>query len=308
MPPHKITLHNGRLAFSAWSTHSQLAVQNLARFERLLVLIHGFPDNNDSYHSVMPLLEHHYGSNVLVVAPLLRGYERLSQVDDREYRMVDIAQDVKAWITEIVPNGEIPVHLVGHDWGAIIAFKTASLYPELITSMVTLAIPYISNLKPWEMAWHAPQQLYLSSYFMTMQFKWLYSFKFGDLGVPGYLDQLWLYWLPDWDFRAEITSVRATLGEQGVLDAATAYYRNLFRAHNFAERKWLVDFNKVPTLILGGEKDGCMTLALFELESRVLAPLPHVKVQLLSGVGHFLHREDPTKVAELICDWFEKYK
>lgn len=303
----KITLQHANRTFSAWSSHPQLEITNPRSFERVIFFLHGFPDNNEGYENVTPIVAQHYKTKVLLIAPVMRGYEASSQGPDTEYKMSDLAGDLRAWILLIVPNKEVPVHLVGHDWGAIVTFKTASLYPELITSAATMAIPYLANLRPWHYLWYAPRQIYCLSYFFTMQYAFLYRHKFGDLLVPGYLDELWKYWSPNWDFSKQIDSVRKTLAEPGVLDSATAYYRNLFRPSIIKERKWIVDFEKVPTLILGGDKDNCMVSELYDLEAQLLASKPKVKVQLLSGLGHFMHREDPTKVTELICDWFDKY-
>lgn len=308
MATNKVTLSNGSLNFSAWASHPQAQLGDTSRYSRVVIFIHGFPDNNDSYHLVLPHVGDHYrGNDTLLVVPLLRGYEPLSQAPFLEYRMVDLAGDVKLWIQHLAPNRLVPVHLVGHDWGAIVAFKTASKYPDLVTSMVTMAIPYLTNLKPWELVWAAPSQAWLLSYMITMNIQPLYRWKFGNLKEEGYLDDLWRAWSPGWEYGGEIVLVRETLSQPGVIDHSTAYYRNLALKANFHERKWLVDFSKVPTLILGGDKDGCMAPGLFEYETQKLALVAKVKVQLLLGVGHFLHREDPRKVAELLCDWFEKY-
>lgn len=304
---HKITLQKGPRSYSAWSSHSESQLTP-ANYDRVVILLHGFPDNNDSYNEVVPIVRKHFHSNnVLTVCPLLRGYEKSSFAPQDQYNMADMAGDTRDWILKLVPNKEVPVHIVGHDWGAVIAFKTASMYPDLITSMVTMAIPYITNLKPWQILWYAPRQVYCLSYMLTMQFALVYRAKFGNLSEPGYLDQLWQYWSPGWEYGKAIDSVRDTLGLSGVLDAVTAYYRSTLSWKNRKD-KWHVDFSQVPTLILGGEKDGCMVPELFHLEAQILAPVPRVKVQLLSGVGHFLHREDPVKVGELICDWFDKYR
>lgn len=304
---YKVKLHHGARTFSAWSSHRQ-ELLGTGSYDRVIFFIHGFPDNNDSYHSVVPLVTEHYkNEKVLTLCPLLRGYERSSQGKDNEYCVFEMAEDVQAWILEVNPDKKVPVHLVGHDWGAIIAFKAASKYPDLITSVVTLAIPYLTNLHLWHLLWYAPSQVYCLSYMLTMQLLLLYKNKFGDVTKPGYLDSLWDYWSPGWDFSKEIESVRTTLSDPAVLEAATAYYRNLVPWKNLKETRWNVQFDKVPTLILGGEKDGCMVSAVYELESRILGPTPKVKVQLLSGVGHFMHREDPVKVSELICGWFDKY-
>lgn len=297
--------HDGR-EFSAISSHKhqQVFARRISRpWLKVIILLHGFPDNNTSYVGVWPILAEAFPLTLLL-APAMRGYEPSSVGKDSEYRISDLANDVKAWLEQLGDLQGVPVHLVGHDWGAIAAYKTAMLFPELLTSMVTLAIPLMSNIKPWELAVKCPQQLYLSSYFFTMQYRFLYGPKFhGD-----YLDQLWRYWSPTWKFtEQDIGPVRETLAQPGVLDAATAYYRCLFRLANIKDRKWIVDFEKVPTLILGGEADGCMSSRLLEIQRGKLAGNPNVKVQTMAGLGHFLHREDPRKVGEAIVEWLKTH-
>lgn len=297
-------LHNGERTFSAWVNRQS---PKPGTFTRLIIFMHGFPDNKDSFVSMIPAIEEHFGSDVLIVAPALRGYEKSSQKGKSDYSIASLAEDVRLWILELVPDQRVPVHLVGHDWGAVAAFKAASEYPELITLMVTLAIPYLTNIRWWQFLWYAPQQIWCSSYMLRMQSALFYRYKFGDLLRPGYLDELWAYWAPGWDFSSDIESVRTTLALEGVLDHVTAYYRSALSLRNLRDLQWEVDFDRVPTLILGGDRDGCMVPALFELESRILAPVAKVKVQLLEGVGHFAHREDPDTVGELVTAWFDKY-
>lgn len=301
---YSIQLHSGDRTFSAWSN---LQSPVPGTFTRLIVFIHGFPDNKDSFMAVIELVQNHFGSDVLIVAPALRGYEKSSQKADFDYSVSSLAQDVRLWILELVPDQKVPVHLVGHDWGAVAAFKAASNYPELVTLMVTLAIPYLTNILWGQLLWYAPQQIWCSSYMLRMQCALFYRSKFGNLQVPGYLDELWAYWSPGWDFTSDVESVRSTLALDGVLDHATGYYRSAVSWRNLGDLQWQVDFDRVPTLILGGARDRCMLAALFELESRLLAPVAKVKVQLLEGVGHFLHREDPAEVSLLVTAWFDKY-
>lgn len=309
--PHEVKLFNGSRSFSAWSSHPQFLLGNSKAYDRVIFLLHGFPDNNDSFNEMTPFLQRRFGgkdgSSVLTLAPLMRGYEPSSQGATNEYCMYELAHDVMLWIQFVSPKNNIPVHLVGHDWGAIVAFKTASKYPHLVTSMVTLAIPYMTNLHAWHFLWYFPQQIWHLSYMLRMQSALFYGPAFKDVRLPGYLDELWECWSPEWDFSSQIRSVRKTLAQPGVLHAATAYYRNLIPWKKLLELRWNVDFAQVPTLILGGEKDGCMLASVYDLESRLLASTPKVKVQLLHGVGHFLHREDPAEVAENACCWFEKY-
>lgn len=309
---YKIQLRNGERIFSTFSNydnHDVFCSGGERKWTRVIFLLHGFPDNNRSFNSVWTVILDSVPEDekVLLLAPSMRGYEPSSQGEQCDYKMSDLAGDVRSWIKDISPDG-IPVHLVGHDWGAIVAFKTASMYPEMITSMACLAIPYITNIRLWEFAWYFPDQIYHSSYMFTMQFGWLYKKRLSDTSSNSYLDGLWRCWSPTWNYTVdEIDSVKRTLQEPGVIDASTAYYRCIANPLNISNRRWNVDFKKVPTLLLGGERDGCMNEKLYRLEASKLANNPYVKVKTISNVGHFLHREDPTKVGELITDWFSEY-
>lgn len=280
------------------------------KWSRVIFFLHGFPDNKSSFNEVSQVILDSFPRNerILLLSPSMRGYEPSSQGKQSDYKMSDLAKDVHSWIVSISTN-ETPVHLVGHDWGAIVAFKTASMYPDLVTSIACLAIPYLTNIRPWEFIWYFPDQFYYSSYMFTMQFQWLYKKRLSDTSEGSYLDKLWRYWSPSWNYTAhEIDTVKKTFQEPGVIDAATAYYRCIANPLNRFESRWEVDFAKVPTLMLGGEEDGCMNKKLYELEATKLAGIPSVKVKILANVGHFLHREDPRKVGELISDWFEEHR
>lgn len=304
--PYTVKLaHEGR-EFSAISSHKyqQVFARRQSRpWLRVIFLLHGFPDNNTSYEGVWPVLSQAF-PEALILAPAMRGYEPSSTGSDYDYRSSDLARDVKSWIEQLGDLLGASVHLVGHDWGAIAVYKTATLYPELITSVVAMAIPLMSNIRPLELVWKCPRQLYLSSYFLTMQFKFLYGPRFEK----DYLDELWRYWSPTWKFtEKDIELVRKTLAQPGVLEGTTAYYRCMFRILNIQDRRWLPDFNKVPTLLLGGEVDGCMSSQLYEIQKQKLAGKPNVKVQTMANLGHFLHREDPAKVGEAIVDWLKQH-
>ncbi|CAK7890659.1 hypothetical protein CAAN3_01S00166 [[Candida] anglica] len=302
---HIVKLHSGSREFSTLSNYSQedIFVNENKKWTRIVFLIHGFPDINSSFDAswdtILNILP-----GTLLLAPTLRGYEPSSQGNLKDYKLSQLADDVRSWILEVSPAGTIPVHLVGHDWGAGVSFKTAHTYPDLLASISTLAFPYLTNIKPWEMLWYCPLQMYYSSYIFTMQFAFLYKKKLTDKSKNSYINKLWKFWSPTWKFSEDdIEEVKETFQKPGVPDSATAYYRCM----DLKELAWPVDFDKVPTLILGGDSDGCMTKSVYELEARKLKNVPNVKVQLLSKLGHFLHRQDPVKVAEIFSDWILKH-
>lgn len=306
---YPVKLKSGSKVHSTISNVNQATLDAKGSYSKVIFFIHGFPDNNTSFNGVLPIVKSEFkGEKVLMLAPLLRGYEKSSFHDsDSDYSTKQVAQDIFNFIEELqVENASI--HLVGHDWGAITAFKAASIRPELFSSIITLAIPYLSNVHAWDFLWRFPEQIYLSSYFLTMQRKQWYSKFYQTSGDDSYLNQLWNYWAPNYKYTSkEIESVRSTLLADNAIDHCTAYYRCLFNPKLLRETKWYVDFDKVPTLLLGGRTDGCMSDKIYEFERYKLAKYDKVDVRILSNVGHFLHREDPAKVADLIIDFIHKY-
>lgn len=305
-----IKLSNGKRTFTALSSLSESDILK-REYTSVILLLHGFPDDNTSYNGVWPYLAKDFPQSLLL-SPMMRGYEKSSQGKDSEYSMSDLSKDVHAWINQVAPaqkRSSIPVHLVGHDWGAIAVFRASADYPDFIASASTLAIPYLANIPPYELIWKVPEQLYNSSYMITMQFSFLYKSALSDTaGSNSYLDNLWRYWSPTWNFSPkDIAALKSTIKQPGVIDSITAYYRCAFNPFNLRQLKWKVDFEKVPTLILGGEKDGCMSKKLYKIEMEKFKDTANVKVQLLSNLGHFLQREDPQKVAEVISDWIKSH-
>lgn len=300
---HQVKVKANGLEFSATSNWAQESL-GVKTPGRLILLLHGFPDDRTTWNAVWPLLEEAY-PQALIVAPSMRGYEPSTYFrQDNEYSQTEIASDVAQFITTL--GKRAPAYIIGHDWGAIAAFKTAQLYPEIVTKMVTLAIPYLANIPAYRLALQFPQQLWLSSYMLTMQVPRLYRSRFTQEDSDGhnpYLKALWEYWSPGWKFTdEEIGEVYKTLQQPGVIDSTTAYYRQMFKDVVKSPRgsRWIVDFDKVPTLLIGGAKDGCMTVKLFEYEAEVLGKN---NVVIVKDAGHFLQREKPEEVANLIIDY-----
>lgn len=291
-----IYLYNGSRQFTTLSNLTQEEITltgSNRKFNRVIVLIHGFPDDNSTYKELTPYLEKAF-PKALIIAPLLRGYEESSQGAINEYTPNDLAGDIRAWINN-VDHSDLPVNVIAHDWGAVIAYRAIELFPNLIDSVVTLSIPHFKSIPRFTLLGLLPRQLYLSSYMLTMQFPSLYRYRFST----NYLENLWRYWSPSWNFTIEdIATVKARLVGAN-LDHATAYYRCAFNILNAKQYDNSLDFEKTPVLSLAGGEDGCMSRKLFELARNGV----NFESRVLEGVGHFLHREDPERVAREIVHW-----
>lgn len=101
-----------------------------------VVLLHGFPQRASSWARVEPLL-HEAGLRTL--APDQRGYSRGARPWGRWAYTVDkLVGDVRA----LVDHAGGPVHLVGHDWGAVVAWALAGRHPELLRTLTTVSVPH----------------------------------------------------------------------------------------------------------------------------------------------------------------------
>lgn len=102
----------------------------------LVVMIHGFPDFSGSWSKLMPELSDSYR----VAAMDTRGYNLSDQPEAREaYAMPNLVADVAAVIEA---EGRESATVIGHDWGAAIAWQFAFSRPDLLDRLVILSVPH----------------------------------------------------------------------------------------------------------------------------------------------------------------------
>ena len=103
----------------------------------LVILVHGWPESWYSWRHQLPALA---AAGYHVVAPDMRGYgktDKPSPVED--YDIQHVTADI-AGIVEAL--GEKTAVLVGHDWGAIVAWNCMLLHPDRFTALVAMSVPY----------------------------------------------------------------------------------------------------------------------------------------------------------------------
>ncbi|MBY0285057.1 MAG: alpha/beta hydrolase [Sphingomonas sp.] len=291
MTPETLTLSNGLLRFTASAMGTG----------PLVILIHGFPDTRDTFNAQLPALAE---AGFRAVAVSLRGYEPSSQPDDGDYRVTALAADVIAWIDAL---GETTAHLVGHDWGATIAFAATALAPDRIASLAVLAVPHPARFAETYLT--VPAQQARSAYILEFMSPDADAMIVAD--NCAYLETLWRKWSPGWSFaEGDIDPMRRAMQQPGVATAALSYYRLAFDAVSDAGKAaqaLLAGPFAVPTLGLTGEEDGCISADVFEASMRDADFPGSVRVEPISGAGHFLHREATDQVnSQLIC-WMRRH-
>ncbi len=104
-----------------------------------VVLLHGFPQSAASWAGVA---EHLAGSGLRLLAPDQRGYSPRARPDDvAAYAIEELAGDVLA-LVEALDLGRF--HLVGHDWGASVAWWLAAHHPERLHTLTALSVPHLA--------------------------------------------------------------------------------------------------------------------------------------------------------------------
>ncbi|AWH01646.1 alpha/beta hydrolase [Rhodococcus ruber] len=102
-----------------------------------VVLLHGFPETARSWESVAPQLAE---AGLRVLAPDQRGYSPGARPD------VVAAYTVDLLVGDVVglldATGLDRAHLVGHDWGAAVAWQVAAHHPDRITTLTAVSVPH----------------------------------------------------------------------------------------------------------------------------------------------------------------------
>jgi pimeloyl-ACP methyl ester carboxylesterase len=269
-----------------------------------VLCLHGFPDHHQSFRHQLSALA---AAGYRAVAPLLRGYEPASQGRRHvpDFHPVQLAGDVAQWARQL-GEGE-PVHLVGHDWGAIVTYGVCGLEPALFRSAATLAVPPMHALQKGIR--RHPVQIRNSGYTLFFQLRGIAD-RIVAARDFAFLERLWRTWSPGWDFQpADMAALKERFRQPGVLWSALAYYRatlNPFLADSRKMSELTEQPNEVPTLAITGERDGCMDTRLYDCVDVARFPNGY-RMERLAGAGHFVHQEKPEDVNRILLDWIGEH-
>ncbi|MET8977510.1 alpha/beta fold hydrolase [Streptomyces sp. NPDC004539] len=249
-----------------------------------VVLLHGWPHCFASWTDVIPLL---HRAGLRTIAPNQRGYSPLARPEPvEEYRLPLLAGDVLGILDEL---GVARAHVVGHDWGAIVAWYLAARHPERVRTLTAVAFPH---LDAYQEAYRVDaEQQEASSYI-------------GLLTAEGSTD----YWLGDDAARLRellAGADNALTAEQqarylafhstpGTFHAALNWYR----AGTLLDGRSAFGTVRVPTTFVWSEEDASVsTLAAESTGAYVSGPY---RLVTLKGVSHWQPQEVPGLVAEEI--------
>jgi pimeloyl-ACP methyl ester carboxylesterase len=240
----------------------------------LVLLVHGFPDTARTWDAY---LEPIAAAGFHVVAPYLRGYHPTA-LPERDTTTLDLGEDVLGLMDALEAQTAV---IVGHDWGASAVFAAASLAPERIEKLVTLAIPHPLSIKP------SPSLVWGARHFATLRFPGAAG-RFRKNDMRG-VDVLVNRWAPSWNPPpAELADVKRCFAAEGSLDAALGYYR--------AATPSPPDFFKtklpMPSLAFAGREDIVAVKTFYSAKRAYTGEYEVVELDC----GHFPQREREAEV------------
>ena len=279
----------------------------------LVVLCHGWPELSYSWrHQISAIAD----AGFHVVAPDMRGYGRTSApADVNAYSIFDTVGDMVGLVTAL---GESQAVIVGHDWGAPVAWHAAMFRPDMFTKVAGLSVPppFRGRARPLDSLRAGGVSNFYWQYFQApgvaeTEFErdvaatmrkilgrgvsdpdalFITEDK-GFLGnIPPVLD------LPDWVSEDDIATFAESYQKSG-FHGGLNWYRNLDRNWDLTA-PWQGAQIHQPSLFIAGSKDSVITgLIGAKRVSELERVLPNLRQRLIiDGAGHWVQQERPDAV------------
>jgi pimeloyl-ACP methyl ester carboxylesterase len=256
----------------------------------VVLLLHGFPEFWYSWHKQIEPLA---AAGFRVIVPDQRGYNLSSKPSGAAaYALTELVSDVIAIVDQL---GQEKIFLVGHDWGAAVAWSTALLHPERIAKLVVINVPHPSVMRRFMMK--RVRQMLRSWYIFFFQLPWLPEAFFSAFNFHVGARSLVRSSRPGIFSSEDLAQYRAAWSQPGALTGMINWYRALFRFRTkFSDRTV-----HVPTRILWGERDAFL---LPEMAQESLRYCADAELFTFANASHWLQHEEPARVSELLIDFF----
>lgn len=258
----------------------------------LLILLHGFPQYAYTWRYHIPMLA---ALGYRVLAPDLRGYNTSDKpASVRDYAVQEIVADVVGLIDS---QGREQAFIVGHDWGAVIAWRLAAMQPQRIARMVVINVPHGAVMRRFLR--ESRRQLLKSWYVFFFQIPWLPEWlaRQGNWFIP---TRLLLGSSRAQTFSDEdLAHYRQAWSQPGAYRAMLNWYRAFVRYSAELPSEKIA----VPTLLIWGAQDRFLSR---EMAQPSIERCRDGRLVLIEDASHWVHEEEPQHVGELIASFFSE--
>ena len=251
---------------------------------RPVVLLHGFPDSGRLWRHQVPALA---GAGFRVVVPDLRGYGRSDKPEQVDaYSMMLLAGDVMAMMSDA---GVDRAHVVGHDWGAGLAWAMASLAPGSVDHLVVMSVgnpvTFLRTLEQRQKSWY------------------MLLFQFPGIAERWLTEDNWANFR-SWAGHPDADQVIAELEETGSLTPGLNYYRA-----NVGPESWVgppLELPPVQAPAMGLWSTGDIALTEVQMTDSAKNMAGSWRYERLDGPGHWMQLEAPDQVNALLLDFLPR--
>lgn len=253
----------------------------------LIILLHGFPEFWYGWHNQIDALAE---AGFWVWAPDQRGYNLSDKPADTAAYGIDIlAADVVGLIDAA---GRQKAIVVGHDWGAAVAWWTAIVHADRVERLVVLNVPHPVVMQRF--ARRDPGQMLRSWYIGFFQLPWLPETlsRLGNWAMT--VRSLRMSSRPETFTETNLQQYRIAWSQPGAFTAMINWYRAALR--NPASRQPSVRIT-VPTLLIWGARDQFLKR---EMAQPSIDFCDNGRLIFLENATHWVQHEEAQRVIELI--------
>ena len=290
----------------------------------LVLLIHGFPELWYSWRHQLPALAE---AGYHAVAPDVRGYgdtDKPPKIED--YAMREMVADYLGVLDTL---GEEKAVIVGHDWGAMMAWTTAALHPERFRAVVGMSIPYLPRgpVPPLQMM----KAMFKDKFFYFLYFQepgvaeaefesdvrrslslFIWGASGEARGISGFASAMVNKPRDSklFDNVSDVDGVPPWMTEQDLDYYVGKFEKGGFRGPLNRYRCMDIDHEQLPemqdrkidlpALFVYGEADGALTFSPMDPMKQLV---PNLKMVSFPGAGHWTQQERPKETNEALIDF-----
>ncbi|NVZ23456.1 alpha/beta fold hydrolase [Pseudomonas costantinii] len=276
-------------------------------------LLHGFPECWHSWREQIPAL---VAQGYRVFAPEMRGYGQTSSpAEIADYDLLTLCADIQQAMDYF---DQEQVVMVGHDWGAVVAWHLALLEPDRVSRLITMSVPFAGRARRpvieimrelyadrfnyilyFQEPGVAEQELnadiertlrlFMQDQDVFLQKKPASATLLEGVSAPGVL--------PDWCRQEDLDVYVQTFANHGFRGPLN-WYRNFDR--NWQRTEFLAGKQVLqPTLFLIGDRD---PVGVFEAHTTKRMPdsVPQLEQHVLANCGHWIQNEQGPQVNALM--------
>lgn len=290
----------------------------------LVILCHGWPELSYSWRHQIPAIAE---AGFHVVAPDMRGFGQTAAPADIEaYSIFDHVGDMVALVDTL---GAKQAVIIGHDWGAPVAWHSAMFRPDIFTAVAGLSVPppLRGRERPLEALRKNGITNFYWQYFQTpgvaeSEFERDVGFSMRAIVGRGFTDPAASLFveegkgflgdpaipraLPDWISEDELSHFVETYRKSGFRGGFN-WYRNIDRNWELTA-PWHGAQIRQPSLFIAGSKDSVITgLIGAKRVGDMERVVPNLTRKLIiEGAGHWIQQERPAEVNAALIDFLKQ--